>query len=123
MTFHGDSDVGAIIDPGCKSTVARWPAGRALVHAGDASLVARTNVSIAFSFDGGYSWPEQHRTMLWAAPLVAGYATVQPLQPEGRVVAAIFENATCGATTVGGNATGFGGNIALAMFEPPVAPK
>ena len=30
-----------------------------------------------------------------------------------RVIAAIFENATCGATAVGGNATGFGGNIAL----------
>ena len=50
-----DTDVGALQGVECKSTVARWPAGRSVVHAGVTSLnkTWRTNVSAEFSRDGG----------------------------------------------------------------------
>ena len=105
-------DVGALLDPACKNTVAAVgapppaAAGRPnlLVHAGTHSSSARTNVSAIFSRDGGISWLEEDAVMIWAAPLIGGYVAVQPLGPTQ--VGVVFENRTC--------------SVAIGVFDAPL---
>lgn len=90
-----DRDLGGLLDPGCKNTVASVGAAAAarnlLVHAGSHSATARTNVSALFSRDAGATWGEG--VMVWESPLVGGYVAVQPVGDAK--VGVVFENRTC----------------------------
>ena len=104
-----DKDVGALLDPGCKNTVASVGASgtstgsNLLVHAGSHSTTARTNVSAIFSSDGGSTWDAHNSVMVWPAPNVGGYVAVQPVGTTK--VGVVFENRTC--------------SIAIGVFQVP----
>lgn len=97
-------DVGALLDPTCKNTVAAvglptaasnrsagGGGGNLLVHAGSHSAKARTNVSAIFSHDGGQTWGgDGDAVMVCAAPKIGGYTTVQPVGET--LVGVVFEH-------------------------------
>jgi hypothetical protein len=89
-TWSDAVDIGSLPDPGCKNTVAAWPAAHSLVHGGSHSTASRTNVSALFSTDKGKTWGDE--VMVWASPLVGGYTAAQTW---GENVGIVFENRTC----------------------------
>ena len=93
LTWSATADVGALLDPGCKNTVARVPSERAVVHAGSASATKRTNISALFSYDSGEHWGQTQQ--LWMSPQAGGYTAVQALGgARSREVGVVFENLT-----------------------------
>ena len=107
LTWSATEDVGALLDPGCKNTVARVPSQRAVVHAGSASATKRTNISALFSFDSGQHWGQAQQ--LWMSPQAGGYTAVQALG--SREVGVVFENLTDQLCS----------SIGLAVFEVSMA--
>ena len=106
-----DKDVGALLDPGCKNTVASVGADapasgkNLLVHAGSHSTTARTNVSAIFSRDGGTTWDDDGSVMVWPAPEQGGYVAVQPIGDSK--VGVVFEHGPISC------------NISIGVFDLP----